>query len=121
MSLKVRTEQKRAGVTTISLIGSIDRRTYSILEEAADSLLNQKPNVTVFDMEFLDYINSMGARVLLNTKKRLNKQNCEVLFLRLQPNIEKVFDILDTLPVMQIFASPEELEDYLDTIQKESG
>ena len=116
MSLKVTTEQERDGVITISLIGSIDRTTYSALEDAAESILNQKPNAIIFDMELMDYINSMGARALLSSRKKMTKQNCKVLFLKLQPHIKRVFKILDTLPLMQIFASPEELDDYLDTI-----
>ena len=121
MSLKIRTEQKRDGVVTISLIGSIDRRTYPDFEAAADSVLNQNPNVIIFDMEYMDYINSMGAKALLNSNKKMSRQNCEVLFLRIQPHIKKVFDILDTLPLMQIFDSPAELDVYLDTLQKDSG
>ena len=89
MSLKVTTAQKRAGLITISLIGSIDRRTYSILEKEVDSIIHQKSDVIIFDMEFLDYINSMGARVLLRTKKRMKRRDGNVLFLKLQPQIKK--------------------------------
>jgi anti-anti-sigma factor len=118
MSLKVNVEQKRAGVITISPIGSIDARTYSVLEEKVDSILNEAPDVIIFDMEFLDYLNSMGVRVLLKTKKQMQKQNGKVIFMKLQPQIKKVFDILNALPSMQVFASIEELDNYLDTIQK---
>lgn len=118
MSLKVNVEQKRAGVITISLIGSIDGRTYSVLEEKVDSILNEAPGVIIFDMEFLDYLNSMGVRVLLKTKKQMQKQNGKVIFMKLQPQIKKVFDILNALPSMQVFASIEELDNYLDAMQK---
>jgi anti-anti-sigma factor len=116
MSLKVKTEQIRDGVITISLIGSIDKSTYPDFEAAADSVLNQNPIVIIFDMEYVDYINSMGARALLSSNKKMRRQNCEVLFLRIQPQIRKVFDILDTLPLMRIFDNPAELDDYLDSL-----
>ena len=121
MSLIVKIEQKRDGVITISLNGSIDRKTYLKLEAAADSIIKQKPNVIIFDMEFMDYINSLGAKALLSSRKKMINQNCKVLFLKLQPHIKRVFDILDTLPLMQIFESSEQLNDYLDTLLKESG
>lgn len=120
MSLKVNVDQKRAGVITVSPIGSIDARTYSVLEEKVDTVLNEAPDVIIFDMEFLDYLNSMGVRVLLKTKKQMQKQNGKVIFMKLQPQIKKVFDILNALPSMQVFASIEELDNYLDAMQKAS-
>jgi anti-anti-sigma factor len=120
MSLKVNVDQKRAGVITVSPIGSIDARTYSVLEEKVDSILNETPDVIIFDMEFLDYLNSMGVRVLLKTKKQMQKQNGKIIFMKLQPQIKKVFDILNALPSMQVFASIEELDRYLDAMQKAS-
>lgn len=118
MSLKVTSNETRPGVITISPIGSIDARTHTILEEKVDSVLSQKPNVIIFDMEFLDYINSMGVRVLLKTKKQIQKDSGKIIFIKLQPQIKKVFDILNALPSMQVFASIEELDKYLDTMQK---
>ncbi len=120
MSLKVNTEQKRAGVIAIAPIGSIDTKTYSSLEKEVDAVLTQKPDVIIFDMEFLDYINSMGVRVLLKTKKQMKKSDGKVVFTKLQPQIKKVFDILNALPSMQVFASIEELDRYLDKMQKAS-
>jgi hypothetical protein len=38
--------------------------------------------------------------------------------MNLQPQIKKVFDIINALPSMQIFASIEELDEYLDAMQK---
>jgi hypothetical protein len=38
--------------------------------------------------------------------------------MNLQPQIKKVFDIVNALPSMKIFASVDELDDYLDAIQK---
>jgi len=118
MSLNVNTEQKRTGVFTVSPIGSIDTKTYSILEEKVDFILDQHPDVIIFDLEFLDYINSMGVRVLLKTKKQMQKHNGKIIFMKLQPQIKKVFDILNALPSMQVFASIEELDRYLDRMQK---
>ena len=35
-----------------------------------------------------------------------------------QPQVEKVFEILQALPDMAVFASDAELDDYLDAMQK---
>jgi anti-anti-sigma factor len=118
MSLKVNSGETRPGIFTISPIGSLDGNTYQILESTVDAVLKEMPDVIIFDLEFLDYINSMGVRVLLKTKKEIEKNNGKIMFAHLQPQIRKVFDILSALPTLKVFTSIEELDKYLDTMQK---
>ena len=118
MPLKVNSEPRRQGVMVISPIGSIDANTYTILEDAVENVLKESPDVIIFDMEFTDYINSTGIRVLLKTKKTLNKTDGKMVFMNLQPQIKKVFDILQAIPTLKVFASIEELDNYLDVMQK---
>ena len=87
MALKVNSAETRPGVFTVSPIGSLDGNTYQILETTVDAALKEMPNVIIFDLEFLDYINSMGVRVLLKTKKELEKNNGKIIFAHLQPQI----------------------------------
>ncbi len=118
MALKVKSSTKGPGVITISPIGSIDAHTYSVLEEKVDEVLKQTPDVIIFDMEFADYISSTGIRVLLKTKKALHETDGRMVFMNLQPQIQKVFDILKAIPSLKVFASIEELDSYLDVMQK---
>ncbi len=118
MSLKVNSGETRPGVFSVSPIGSLDGNTYKILETTVDAVLKEVPDVIIFDLEFLDYINSMGVRVLLKTKKELEKNNGRIMFAHLQPQIRKVFDILNALPTLKVFASIQEMDQYLDTMQK---
>ncbi len=118
MSLKVNSGESRPGVFNVSPIGSLDGNTYKILESSVDAVLKEMPDVIIFDLEYLDYINSMGVRVLLKTKKELEKNNGKIMFAHLQPQIRKVFDILSALPTLKVFASIQELDQYLDTMQK---
>ena len=118
MQLKVKSNIKRPGVVVISPIGSINSATYSILEEKVDNILNSRPDVIIFDMEFTDYINSTGIRVLLKTKKAMKATNGRIAFINLQPQIRKVFDILKAIPTLEVFANIQELDEYLDLMQK---
>ena len=120
MALKVNVTQRGAGVVVISPIGSIDTNSNAILDQRVDEVLQQNPDVVIFDMEFVDYINSSGIRVLLKVKKALKKTDGKLVFMRLQPQIKKVFDILKALPTLNVFASIDELDNYLDTMQKAS-
>lgn len=119
MPLKVKSTTRGAGVFILSPIGSIDAHTFTTLEEKVDEILAQQPDVIIFDMEFADYISSTGIRVLLKTKKALKKTDGRMVFINLQPQIQKVFDILKAIPSLKVFASIGELDKYLDTMQKE--
>ncbi len=118
MALKVNSAETRPGVFSVSPIGTLDGNTYQILEATVDAVLKELPDVIIFDLEFLDYINSMGVRVLLKTKKTLEKDNGKIMFMHLQPQIRKVFDILNALPTLRVFSNIQEMDQYLDTMQK---
>ncbi len=118
MPLKVKSMTRAPGVVTLSPIGSIDAHTYSVLDEKVDEVLEKHPDVIIFDMEFTDYISSTGIRVLLKTKKTLKESDGRMVFMNLQPQIRKVFDILKAIPTLEVFASIEELDTYLDNMQK---
>ena len=118
MPLKVKSTPRGPGIVVVSPIGSIDASTFEVFDEKMDDILKQKPDVIIFDMEFADYISSSGIRVLLKTKKALKETNGRMVFMNLQPQIQKVFDILKAIPTLNVFASIEELDNYLDTMQK---
>ena len=120
MSLKVTSREKSPGVFIVSPEGSLDTDTYPILEEKVDSLLGTPPGTIIFDLEKLDYISSMGVRVIAKAKKSLKESGGKVVLLNLQPQIRKVFEIIKALPSEQIFSSIEEMDRYLDSMQKEA-
>jgi sigma-B regulation protein RsbU (phosphoserine phosphatase) len=43
----------------------------------------------------------------------------KVVLLNLQPQIQKVFDIIKALPSQQVFSNMKELDDYLDRMQRQ--
>ena len=121
MPLEVTTSVKRPGVVCVSPSGSINADTYSILEEKVEVILSPPPDVILFDMAGVEYINSMGIRVLLKTKKALKATNGKMAFMNLQPQIQKVFDILKAIPTPEVFADMGEFDEYLDLMQKSSS
>ena len=120
MALKVNTAIRRPGIFVVAPIGSIDGADRGMLQEKIDSVLKQNPDVIIFDMEFADYINSMGIRVLVKTKKTMKQRGGKIMFTNLQPQIQKVFEILNALPLLKVFANIQELDNYLDAMQTRS-
>lgn len=120
MSLAFNTTEEIPGIFIIKLNGSLDSNSSGSLETETDSLVERKPNAIIFDFEHLDYISSAGVRVVLKTKKSLKGISSNLMMINLQPQIKKVFEIINALPSMQVFASVQELDEYLDKMQKES-
>lgn len=118
MSLKVNSTEKQPGVFVVTTQGSLNSNTYSVLENRIDLIFEGNPRLIVFDMEHLDYISSMGVRVILHTNKRIKALGGATRMMNLQPPVEKVFEIINALPQDQVFASEAEMDKYLDKIQK---
>jgi len=119
MNLTVKKKKKMNGVYIVSPSGRLDTSTYTILEERVDVVLKEEPHTLVFDMETLDYISSMGVRTIAKAQRTMKAYNGRVILLNLQPQIQKVFDIIKALPSQQVFSNMQELDDYLDRMQRQ--
>lgn len=118
MPLKVSSKEKTPGVFLVSLIGSLDSHTHGIFDGRVDMVLKGSPRLIVLDMEHLDYISSLGVSSILKAKKALNRKDGKLTLMHLQPQVKKVFDIINALPSQRIFASTRELDEYLDRMQR---
>lgn len=116
-SFSVYSAEKSPGVFIVFSEGSLDSNSHFVLEEKIDLLLLKQPSLIVFDMQKLEYISSMGIRVLIKTTKAMKKIDGQVRYVNLKPEIKKVFDIVNVMPEQTIFTSVEELDNYLMAIQ----
>jgi len=118
MSLLVSSRQKALGAYVVTLTGEINGHTYPVLENKLDQLLEERPTVIVLDMAEVNYLSSAGIRVILKTKKVLTSNAGKLVFMNLQPQIKKVFEIINALPSMRVFKDLKEMDDYLDRMQR---
>lgn len=121
MPLEVTVVNKELGVFVISPEGPIDSDTYLVLEEEVSAVLGKDPKIIIFDMRGVNYISSSGIGVVLKTKKALKQSQGKSYIVNLTPPVKKVFDIIKALPQQEVFASVKELDDYLDSIQREDS
>lgn len=116
--LSVWFSEKREGFFVIQPVGSINAITSPILQNEIEQIIESKPEIIMFDMRQVSYINSKGLHVILKVHQTMKSRGGRVVLTNLQPHIKKVFDIIDALPAQRIFASRHELDNYLDTMQK---
>jgi anti-sigma B factor antagonist len=119
MPLKIERQKNREGRYTIVLEGHLDTQTYGQLEQEIEALIRQ-PLVLILDMAGLQYISSMGLRVILRARKSLEAQHGQLLLVNLQPQIARVIEIANALPKAQIFTSVAEADRYFDLMQRKS-
>jgi anti-anti-sigma factor len=118
MPLLVSTAQKAKNAYVVAPSGQIDGSTYSILEDELDMILAKNPTLIALDLAQVDYLSSAGIRIILKTKKALTAKSGKLVFMHLQPQIKKVFEIIEALPSMRVFKNINEMDDYLDRMQK---
>ncbi len=118
MPLTISVRQREMGLVTVQLDGSLDSNTSPMLEERLALVRAQNPVAIIFDLKKLGYISSAGVRVLVMTKKAMKAAGGTVALTNLQPQIRKVLDIIQALPSLNVFESVEELDQYLEAIQR---
>jgi len=121
MPLTVTIQEKMPDVYVLYPVGPLDANTSQVLEQKVDYLIGEgQAKVITFDMAGVHYISSMGIRVVIKTKKQLKQRDGSFIMMNLQPQVRKVFEIINALPSLQIFSSIKELDDYLTEMQRQT-
>ena len=102
----------------VKLGGKLDSVTVLECAEKLDTIIAGSTGNLVFDLSTLEYISSAGIALIFKARKIIEGSGGQVAVVSLQPQIKKVFDIVKTLPPQSIFSSIQEVDAYLDTIQK---
>lgn len=116
LSLQIDPAQDKRQRLTLS--GRLDTHTYQALDEALAPLLATTITTLVLDLSHLDYISSAGIRSIFKARKVLAARDGRVLVVNPQPQIRKVFDVVKAVPLNEIFTSVQELDEYLDEMQR---
>jgi anti-anti-sigma factor len=107
-----------AGAVTVTLTGSLDTATAPELERQLKTVLSGPVKELIFDLAGLKFITSAGLRVFAATRAPLKARNGDAKFVNLQPPIREVFQIIEALPGVSVFASLEEMDRYLAARQR---
>jgi anti-anti-sigma factor len=117
MALKVSVNRKEPGVFHLTIFGPIDSTTYTMFEREVAPFLNKSTKAIILNMEGVDYVSSLGIGAIFKVMKTMQEFEANLLVTNLQPQIKKVFDTVKAMPE-SIFRSIEEVDAYLDEIQK---
>ena len=106
--------------STLRLHGRLDALTFGDFDGGAAPVLEQmgQGGTVVLDLSALDYISSAGLRSIAKIRKAMRAREGHTLLVNPQPQVRKVFEIVKAVPVSDVFSSVEELDVYLDRIQR---
>ncbi len=120
MSLTI--EHSRDGVSQlVHLAGELDTTTAPLLTPVIEALKANPPEVLVLDLKGLDYISSAGLRCVFQMKKLMTARGGQFIVSQPSTQVRKVFDIVKAVPVDSVFSSTQELDAYLDKMQRQVG
>lgn len=118
MALKVTVTEDRSFSRTVHLNGRLDNETAEDLDLELETLVKSQVNVLVFDLAQLEYISSAGLRSIFRAQRSMAARSGRVVIVNATPQVQKVFDIVKAGDLAAIFTSIEELDEYLDAMQK---
>ena len=118
MTLAIRTTKPTDLSIKINLDGNLNNETVESFEEEIKRLLTNPLQTLILDLQDLQFISSSGIGALMKLKATLHSKKTELVTINLPPQIEKVFKIMRLLPVMNVFESVQELDNYLTKMQE---
>ena len=118
MALKVRVTHERPLMKTVHLDGRLDSESVELLDNELSTLAQSPVDVVVFDLAGLEYISSAGLRSIFVTRQALARRSGRIVLLNARPQVQKVFDIVKATDLAAVFTSVEELDRYLDAMQR---
>jgi anti-anti-sigma factor len=118
MPLNVHVTQDRSYSRTVHLDGRLDSETVALLDNELSTLAEPPVTVVVFDLAKLEYISSAGLRSIFGMRQALAARSGRIVLLNARPQVQKVFDIVKATDLAAVFTSVEELDRYLDAMQR---
>jgi anti-anti-sigma factor len=96
-------EEKLGAILAVALKGKLDAATSKGVEDRLLSLIESGEIQLLVDLEQLNYISSVGLRVLMLAAKRLKTANGSIVVCALQPGVQQVFDIAGFTTIFRIY------------------
>jgi anti-sigma B factor antagonist len=101
-------EEKSGKVLVVIMKGRLDASTYSPVEKRILELIQSGERYLVLDLGSLEYISSIGLRVLMVAAKRLKSIEGEIIVCDVKEPIKQVFDISGFVSIFRMLSTREE-------------
>jgi len=118
MGLKISKAEIQTGRTvTLLLDGEVDNNSSVALDKEISLITGGPVSAVILDMEKVTFISSSGIGVIVKAQNTLKAMDAELTMTSLQPQVKRVFEIMQLTPLLHVCESREELDEYLLKIQ----
>ena len=117
MSLTIKKIQSMSSAATFALSGELNNQTSDQLNQAISSMLDAPAKALVLDMKEISFISSSGIGVIVKARNTLKEKGLDLTMVNVQPQVKRVFDIMQLTPILKVCENQEELDSYLTKIQ----
>src|SRR5262245_28832036 len=118
MALNVRIEESRPYSRTVYIEGKLNNDTVAQFDADLEPVVNSPATVVVLDLTRLEYISSTGLRSMFRVQKAMKARGGKAVLANPTPAVKKVLEIVNAVDVTAVFSSVQELDQYLDAMQK---
>jgi anti-anti-sigma factor len=95
-------QDRTGGVLVVAPVGRVDSTTSDALEQALKAALEAGDRRLVVDFSGVEYISSVGLRVLLVVAKRMRGDQGTLVLCALGDAVRQVFDLAGFLPLFSV-------------------
>lgn len=120
MALTVVISDRDESTKLITVVGKLDTTSSPQFDEDIAPALSSDARIAVLDLADLTYISSAGLRSVFKARKAMESKGGSLLLVNIQPQVQKVFEIVKAMPIQTVFRSVTELDQYLDYMQKKT-
>lgn len=119
MPLKIKhVPSEKKTVTRLDLDGQLDAAGAPSLEQAVDNvLLNMEIKTLILNLSDMTFISSAGLRIFAKVRNVMKQRSGLLLLVNPQSQVNRVFKIVKTVPINEIYPNDAELDAYLKSIQ----
>lgn len=95
--------EEREGVSVLSIKGVVDRHTASSFRSYLDEILGEGRKLILVDCRHLEYVSSVGIRVLAASVETFRQAGGDMRFCRVLPRIREIIDMVGLAPLLIIY------------------
>ena len=119
MKLTIAKTRTEPGAVSLTLRGPLDGQTCARLDQEVDQALSEPICAMVLDMAGVTYVTSAGVATILKARTSLARKKADLAMIGMQPQVQRVFEIIRVLPLLKVFRDQAELDEYLGRIQRQ--
>ena len=116
----VGTTRRQDGGVNFALSGDLDLSTLEQLQSALDGALDGKPELVVFDLRELTFLDSSGLRAMLAVHASQRKQGGRLVLVKGPRRVHRVLELTRANEELEIVTDPAEIEPRRD-VSAEAG